>query len=427
MNCKNLLNAVSVAVFILIIILSIGCKTTSESNQKSKQAKWISKRVITFTPIIGGVGFINEDGTNEHYLQLPEKKDRRWSGLGSIFPDKKHCILTSYDNYSITANVTGKLFNRIWKYNLSTGELTELITKGRPADQVFCAGLLSDGKHMLCSVSTENHKNQLLYLTDLDGKEWKLLSGQEFIYGIEVNHSGTRIAFHIASEGYTINTTDMEGKERKLVAGDKGHLLFGPTWSPDDQWLAYLDCDTRKESSHHYADLCIGRPDGSEHRVITTGQSQYFGTAYGTKEYRGGGSNTTSWTTDGKYLIYSKLSPGAHHDAAYKAELGNHLENVFSPESAKGGCAINLLDPFTLKEIPVTRFEEGKWDFRGVVSRDGKKMAYTSAKVAGRGEIFICKMDGTGNKFLTAGKDGLGADFSRWLDIIVKEDVKLAK
>ena len=423
----NLTKSLYFIAYILIIILLANCKSSSESKQKSKQSKWISKRVLTFTPIIGGVGFINEDGTNEHYLQLPEKKERRWSGLGPIFPDKKHCILTSYDNYSITANVTGKLFNRIWRYNLSTGELTELITKGRPANQVFCAGLLSDGQHMLCSVSTENHKNQLLYLTDIDGKEWKLISRQEFIYGIEVNHSETRIAFHIASEGYTINTTDMEGKDRKHVDGVEGHLLFGPTWSPDDQWLAYLDCDTGKEHSHQYADLCIGRPDGSEHKVVTTAQSHYFGTAYGTKEHRGGGSNTTSWTPDGKYLVYSKLSPGAHHDAAYMAELGNHLENVFSPESAKGGCAINLLDPFTGKEIHVTRFEEGKWDFRGAVSPDGKKMAYTSAKVAGRGEIYLCNLDGTGNKFLTAGKDGLGADFSRWLDILVKEDVQLAK
>jgi len=427
MSFKNLVKTVSAVISILIIILLIGCKTTSESKHKSKQGKWISKRVITFTPIVGGVGLINEDGTNEHYLQLPEKKDRRWSGLGPIFPDKMHCLLTSYDNYSIVANVTGKMFNRLWKYNLSTGELTELITKERPADQVFCAALLSDGQHMLCSVSTENHKNQVLYLTDMDGKDWKLLSGQEFVYGIQVNHNETRIAFHVASEGYSINTTDMEGKDRKHVAGKEGHLFFGPEWSPNDQWLAYLDCDTKKEPSHHYADLCIGRPDGSEHRMVTVGQSQYFGTAYGAKEHRGGGSNTTSWTPDGKYLIYSKLSPGAHHDAAYKPELGNHLENVFSPESAKGGCSINLLDPFSGKEIPVTQYQEGKWDFRGVVSPDGKSLVYTSAKVAGRGEIYLCHIDGTENKFLTAGKDGLGADFSRWLDVIVKEDSQLAK
>ena len=411
-----------------VFFLFTGCKISSESIQKSKQVKLIRKRVITFSLVAGGVGFINEDGSNEHYLQLPEKEGMRWAGLGPVFPDKKHCILTSYDNYSITSTVTGKLFNRLWKYNFSTGELTELITQGRPANQVYCSALLSDGKHMLCSVSIENNKYQLLYLTDIDGNEWKLLSGQEeFIYGIQVNHSETRIAFHLASEGYTINTMNMDGKDRKHVAGNDGHLFFGPHWSPDDKWLAYLDCDTGLEPSHHYADLCIGRPDGGEHRVVTNGQSQYFGTAYGTKEHRGGGSNTTSWTPDGKYLIYTKLSKGAHHDAKFRPERGNHLENVFSPESAKGGCSINLLDPFSGKEIPVTRYEEGKWDFRGVVSPDGKKLVYTSAKVASRGEIFICGLDGKGNKFLTAGKDGLGSDFPHWLDIIVEEDSQLAR
>ena len=281
---------------------------------------------------------------------------------------------------------------------------------------------------MICSVCTEDNKYQLLYLTDLDGIEWKLLSGmEEYIYGVQVDHSETQIAFHIASEGYTIVTIDMEGKSRKHVAGEKGHLFFGPVWSPDDKWLAYLDCDTRKESSHHYSDICIGNPGGNDHRSVTTGQSQYFGTAFGTKDHRGGGSNCTAWTPDGKYLIYTKLSEGAHHDAAYHAEMGNHLENVFSPESARGGSSLSLLDPFSGKEIPVTKYEEGKWDFRGTVSPDGKKMAFTSAKVASRGEIFVCSLNGNENKFLTAGKDGFGADFPRWLDIIVEEGSQLAK
>lgn len=393
-----------------------------------EKVKLISKRVITFSPITGGVGFINEDGTNEHYLQLPEKKDMRWSGMGPVFPDKKHCIISSYDNYSITANVTGKLFTRLWKYNLSTGELTELITKGRPSNQIFCSGLLSDGEHMLCSVCTEDNTYQLLYLTDLDGSEWKLLSGkEEFIYGVQMNHNETRIAFHVASEGYAINTFDMEGKDRRRVAGEDGHLFFGPVWSPDDKWLAYLDCNNKTDPSHHYANLCIGNPEGNEHRVVTTGQSQYFGTAYGTRDHRGGGSNCTAWTPDGKYLIYTKLSVGAHHDAAYHAELGNHLENVFSPESARGGSSICLLNPFSVTEIPVTRYEEGKWDFRGAVSPDGEKMAYTSTKVAGRGEIFVCNINGNNNKFLTAGKDGFGADFPRWIEIVVEEGSLIAK
>ncbi len=410
-----------------VLFLLMACQISSGPKQKSKQVKMISKRVITFSPVGGGVGFINEDGSNEHYLQLPEKEGMHWTGLGPVLPDKQHCILTSCENYSTTATVTGQLTNRLWMYNLSTGELTELFTKGRPADQIFCSGLLSDGK-ILCNVSIEDNKHQLLYLADLDGNEWKQLSGKdEFVYGVQVNHSETRIAFHLASGGYRIKTVDMDGKDRKHVAGGDGHLFFGPHWSPDGKWLAYLDCDTRKEQSHHYADLCIGRPDGSEHRVVTSDQSQYFGTAYGTKEHRGGGSNTTSWTPDGKYLIYTKLSEGAHHDADFRPERGNHLENVFSPESAKGGCSIILLDPFSGKEVPVTHYEEGKWDFRGTVSPDGKKLVYTSAKVASRGEIFICGLDGKGNKFLTAGKDGLGADFPRWLDIIVEEGSQLAK
>ena len=408
---------------VILTFLSAGCsRNTGPGNEKL-----ITKRLITFSPTAGGLGFINEDGTNEHYLQLPEKDSMLWSGMADIFPDKKHCVLMSYDNYSITNNVTGKIFTRTWKYNFSTGELTELITKGRPSNQIFCSKILKNGNQMLCGVCTENNKYQDLYLTDLDGNEWKKLTDKEFVYGARISNSETKIAFHAASEGYAIKTVDMDGKNRVHVAGAKGHLYFGPVWSPDDKWLTYLDCLSDSDPAHQYADLCIGRPDGSEHRVVTSGQSQYFATAYGTKENRRGGSNITLWTPDGKYLVYTKLSPGAHHDASYNAARGNHLENEFNASSAKGGSSINLIDPFSGKEIQVTPFEEGKWDFRGAVSPDGEKIAYTSAKVGCRGEIFVCNADGSGNKFLTAGKDGQGADFPTWIEIRVSKDSQLAK
>ena len=107
------------------------------------------------------------------------------------------------------------------------------------------------------------------------------------------------------------------------------------------------------------------------------------------KSIVGGGSNTTTWTPDGKYLIYSKLSEGAHHDAAYQPELGNHMENVFSPESAKEDVRSISLILSLARRFRLQGLRKGKWDFRGAVSPDGKTLAYTSAKVGGRGEVFI--------------------------------------
>jgi hypothetical protein len=40
-------------------------------------------------------------------------------------------------------------------------------------------------------------------------------------------------------------------------------------------------------------------------------------------------------------------------------------------------------------------------------------MVYASAKVAGKGEICVCSLNGNENKFLTVGKDGFGADIPR--------------
>src|SRR5579863_2470118 len=59
---------------------------------------------------------------------------------------------------------------------------------------------------------------------------------------------------------------------------------------------------------HDWADVCIGRPDGSEHRVLTSAQSMWFAAAYGNQQTRGGGSNLPAWTRDGAILFPRRTS-----------------------------------------------------------------------------------------------------------------------
>ena len=164
-------------------------------------------------------------------------------------------------------------------------------------------------------------------------------------YGVSIDPEGRRLAFHVTGgkyEGqaadtryrpgpYAINVCDTAGQHRVVVAGQPGHLYFGPVWSPDGAWLVYLDCHAEEDPAHFAADLCIGRPDGSEHRVVTQGQRHWFGAAYGTAEARGGGSNTSLWSPDGSTVTYTRIVPGSHPDCEYHPERPDHQELVYRP------------------------------------------------------------------------------------------------
>jgi Tol biopolymer transport system component len=218
---------------------------------------------------------------------------------------------------------------------------------------------------------------------------------------------------------YSINTMGVDGKGRILVAGKPGHLYFGPVWSPDGEWLVYLDCHCEIDPAHFWADLCIGRPDGSEHRVITSGQSHWFGTTFGTKENRGGGSNFSRWMPDGQSVLYTRAAQGSHPDCDYHSELPDHCECVYNPAAARGGTQLCKLNPFTGELNEITPFEEQCWDFRATSSEDGQKIVFTRARVNQVSELWVVDSDGRNPRFLTRGLEQKGADFGRWLEINV--------
>ena len=63
------------------------------------------------------------------------------------------------------------------------------------------------------------------------------------------------------------------------MAADAELLYFVPVWSPDGEWLAYQACRYHEDPAHDWSDLCISRPDGSDARLLTSGQELWFGAA----------------------------------------------------------------------------------------------------------------------------------------------------
>src|SRR5205807_1495715 len=141
--------------------------------------------------------------------------------------------------------------------------------------------------------------------------------------------------------GYQIWTSDIAGGNRIKIAGQPGHLYFGPVWSPDGNWLAYQDCQPRKDPGHDWSDVCVGRPDGSDQRVLTEGGAMWFGATYGNPANRGGGSNLVAWTHDNAILFPRRL-PGSK--VPWEFQPGrpdtDQFNRDYKPDLARGGTEI---------------------------------------------------------------------------------------
>ena len=188
-----------------------------------------------------------------------------------------------------------------------------------------------------------------IFSVRLDGSDPREFTraGEGLPYGLSLSPDGRRVAFHLAGpQGYQVWTSDTDGSNRVRVAAQPGHLYFGTSWSPDGRWVLYVDCRPGEDPGHDWADVCIGRADGSEHRVLTSGKSMWFAATYGDPKTRGGGSNVPAWTRDGSILFPRRL-PDSRVPWEYQPQRPDvdHFNRDFKPELARGGTEICRLDP----------------------------------------------------------------------------------
>ena len=342
---------------------------------------------------VGVLGMIDPDGSRQKFLDFKRPKQKGWQ-WGSRLPDGR-VILTSLEAADVAEIRAGKVVSHSWLYSFASGKLTKLLERDPLSKNIYVQTVLPGERRLLALVFLEGE--QRLYEMDLDGGNPVALTkpGEGFCYGVSLSPDGKRVAMHVTGGGespfnpghYSINVIDLATRGRSLVSGAKGHLYFGPQWSPDGKWLAFLDCHADIDPRHFSADLCIARPDGSEHRVVTSGRRHWFGTGYG--------SNVTSWSPDGKTITYCRLLPG-------------------STTSGKGGTQICLLNPFTGDVTELNEPVDGDWHCRLAWSPDGRQLAFVKSGTRGR-ELWLMDADGRNAKLLTRGLKDQGADHPAWL------------
>jgi TolB protein len=236
-------------------------------------------------------------------------------------------------------------------------------------------------------------------------------------YGLSLSPDGRRVAFHLASpEGYQVYTSDVDGANRVKVAARAGHLYFGTNWSPDGRWVLYVDCAYQSDPGHDWADVCIGRADGSEHRVLTSDHAMWFAATYGNRQTRGGGSNVPAWTSDGA-ILFPRKTPDARVAWQYQAGRRDvdHFNRDFQPELARGGAQICRLDPRDGTVTELSKSDPPVWDFRASESPDGRQIAFCRAATGEAPALWVMDSDGGNPRRLTGGLEDSGADHPRWL------------
>jgi len=364
----------------------------------------------------GKIGLINPDGTEERYLEFDVPGQVSWQ-TGPQFSDGRRIILLSLEEGKPWE---GKVQTHLWIYDLQTQDLVEIATKDRPAPFMVCCALLPGEERMVVGPIIDGE--QRIFTMNLDGSDQMPLTrhGEGFAYGVALSPDATCLAFHVTGPGdlpYRIMVMDLNGHNRVTVAQHPDHLYFGPAWSPDGQWLLYQDCHFRVDPGHDWADLCIGRPDGSEHRVITQGRRQWFGTSYGDPETRGGGSELPQWSPDGSVVTYTRALPNSKTAWEFQPQRPDtdHFNRDYKPDEARGGTEICLLNPFSGEVKQLSHNDPPLWDFRARFSPDGRQLLFSRAAVGRPCEIWVMDRDGENQRFLTRGYQGMGADHARWL------------
>lgn len=304
----------------------------------------------------------------------------------------------------------------VWAYDLDRGRLEELATRDRMAPFYAPQLVLRDGRILMQVIRTRPGQT---FNMRLDGSDARECTGPDegLPYGHSLSPDGQRVAFHLASrDGYQIWTCDTRGTDRFRVAAKAGHLYFGPSWSPDGQWLAFQDCLAPSDPGHDWSDVCVCRADGSGFRLLTEGQAMWFAATYGSQGHRGGGSNVPSWTRNGRLLVPLRI-PGSRVPWEYQTQRPDtdHFNREFKPDQARGGTAIAEIDPRTGGTTFLTPQTGGVWDFRCTESPGGDLVAFCRAKTGGVPELRVLDRKSLRSTTIHTGLGPGGLDHPRWL------------
>jgi serine/threonine protein kinase len=215
-------------------------------------------------------------------------------------------------------------------------------------------------------------KNRQLVWFDRNGKQIGTVSGDDAYAGIGLSRDGRKLVYYLDGTGFDVWSFDIaRGVKIPLTFGaSSGQGNLYPVWSPDSNYVAYVSYRDGKYGLYQKS------ADGSGGETLLLEGTDHFRVP-------------TSWSTDGKYLLYHEGISG-----------GTYANGV------PGGWSIWLLPLFgDHKAYP---FIQSSFSAREAsFSPDGKWLAYCSNE-SGEYRVYVVPFPGPGGKWQVSLGDGRG-------------------
>ncbi|GDY23112.1 hypothetical protein LBMAG56_44590 [Verrucomicrobiota bacterium] len=228
---------------------------------------------------------------------------------------------------------------------------------------------------------------------DRDGRNKTDLTkaAKEFSYGFSSSRDGRRIAYH---KNYQIFVADADGgNARKVETGN--NFNFGPTWSPDGQWVLFLS------GAHYNCHPHVVRADGTGLRKLAD-RGGYRGVIefLDVPDFHGGSSDTPVWSADGRTVFYT-------------AKVGASVELFrLALEAASTGTGTNANANAKPGE-QLTKSADGTLHYHPQPSGDGAWLVYGSKREGVR-QLFVMRLADRAEHRLTDLKPGHAAMWPHW-------------
>jgi Tol biopolymer transport system component len=214
---------------------------------------------------------------------------------------------------------------------------------------------------------------------DLDGRNKRDVSGDGsgFAYGYSASPDGKIISYH---ENYQIFIANADGTNKQHIPTGNP-FNFGPTWSPDGQWLLFLS------GEHGHSNPYVVRRDGHDLRKLAD-QNSYQGWILflDVDDFHQGSSDTPVWSADGQSVFFTIKT-------ATTTEL----------------CQVDLEG----KSTQLTTSPEGTLHYHPKPSNDGNWILYGSLRKGVR-QLFVRNLKTSAEHQITHLTKGRGAMWPHW-------------
>ena len=375
------------------------------------------------------IGVVNADGTGLKHIDFGKFEIPNaitWHKT-SAFSDGRRLAVVSHHLLKPISKDTPfdqTVEVKLWIYDMVADELSPAEPYGDyDCRYVSGTGIMPGEERIYVGLNITDNPDTLWVAMDLDGgnKEELIHPGLGFTHRPEFSPDGKQMAteFYVSgdSSGSRISVIDAGSRKFTHFPHRPGDYHFMPMWSPDGEWILYVNYLHHIDPSHERADLYLARPDGSEQHAITEDRPYWLSAVYGGPGSYGSGSNVARWSPDGQSVTLLRLQPNSQAPWVPNPnpEYDDHFGRVFRPEQARGGTDLCLLNPVTGEIAQLTDDGPGTWNFRPNWSKDGTKLAFCRAGVGEPSGLWSMNADGSDQRLLTHGYADKSADHPEWI------------